>query len=272
MAERRCYAEAMESEAPEIDIGFNLDDAISRIHAAALEAGAVPPDDGRAKDPAHTAEAHLHSVDPGGRCSRSPCRVAGLGLALHEMTQFRAELETLAPFRLAAVSTHELLGAFRAVGADYLTGLLEHGKAAHRFEGQIDASVATHDHDLLCIRPVRILLKLADVFKELKEFDGKLREVFWSAELQQPGGKKRGARLLTAVCQHLYWGGVSYKEIHELAHGQSGNNGVADKIRMRVGSPDARSLFPRDHLVERDLPRATRSPAAKKRVRRGSSS
>jgi hypothetical protein len=66
-----------------------------------------------------------------------------------------------------------------------------------------------------------------------------------STELGQPSDRKRSTLLLTAVYQHLRWGGFTYREIAKLVpHSLRGQS--YRRIVNRALGEDARSLHPID--------------------------
>lgn len=230
------------------DVGFDVDKAIATLHREALAVGAVPADDPRAASPQHTARAHLHGLEPSS-CKRSPCRLAGVCHALIEITEHRAELERSKELLDVLEQTHEVskwLGksGFRYVEA--LNALVEHGKGRHASEATLRLAPPAHDHALLCVRPLRIMQPLTALLCSLDNFEEALRESVSSRALRQPADRKRADVLLTAVWQHLDWGGLTYAEIAKLVPDRNGPNGAAERVRARVRSKNARCVMPRE--------------------------
>lgn len=230
------------------DVGFDVEKAIAALHREALVAGAVPQDDHRAASPLQTARAHLHGLGRSS-CKRGPCRVAGLCHALVEIGEHRGELERSKELLEVLEQTHEVskwLGysGFRYVQA--LNALVEHGKARHASEENLGLARPAHDHALLCVRPLRIMRPLTAVLRSLDGFEEALRESVSSRALRQPADRKRADVLLTAVWQHLDWGGLTYAEIAKLVPDRNGPNGAAERVRARVRSKNARCVMPRE--------------------------
>src|SRR4051812_27323703 len=117
-----------------IGIGFDLEKAIVTLHREALAAGAVPSaksPDGIA--PEISAQAHLHGIEPP-RCTNSPCRLAGLCLALTELVQYRAEVRGLKPVLDALALTEEANIWLAKTGYEYAKALnawIEHSRERH---------------------------------------------------------------------------------------------------------------------------------------------
>src|SRR5262249_17341105 len=126
-----------------------------------------------------------------------------------------------------------------------IDAVLRRSEERHRFEAE-HPGLMIHDHELLCVRPLRILRTMTMLFQQLQGFDDELRGLAYSRELQQPGDTKRGDLLLTAVYQHLRWGQLKYAEIAELVPDGNGPKGAAERVRARVKSADQRSVRPRD--------------------------
>lgn len=260
-------------------VGFDVHKAIEVLHRAAVAAGAVPTGDGRAASPALTAAAHLHEFGAP-ICNKNPCRAAGLCLALHELVQYRAELEQLKPVLDAADLTEEASRWLGSVGFRYanaLDALVAYGKKQHAREKKINAAVPIHDHDRICVRPAQVYRLMTAFLVSLNRLDSDLRSTAWSRELQQPLYGKRNAPLLTAVWQHLDWGGFTYEAIFELVPTFKIPGNVKDAVRKRVRptrdkrvpeTPEAkraremaaRSLLPRDlHPAAPEAPKVERN-------------
>ncbi|MBI3206134.1 MAG: hypothetical protein HYZ29_31650 [Myxococcales bacterium] len=248
------------------DVGFDVGKAIAALHLEALAAGAAQ-DDPRAASPQHTARAHLHGLEPSS-CKRSPCRLAGFCHALAEITEHRTELERTKELLDVLEQTHEVskwLGnsGFRYVQA--LNALVEHGKDRHASEEKLRLARPAHDHALLCVRPLRIMRPLTAFLQSLDNFEDDLRELLLSRHLRQPADRKGADVLLTAVWQHLDWGGLTYAEIARLVPDRNGPNGAAERVRSRVRSKNARCVMPREFHPE--LAADRRRPDKRRRVR-----
>jgi hypothetical protein len=230
------------------DLGFDVKKAIAALHDAALAAGAVPKDDPRAASPEQTAFAHLHGLEPDS-CKRSPCRLAGLCHALGEITEHQAELVRSTELLDVMAQTHDVEKWLRNAGFLYvqaLNALVERGKARHAAGARLRLALLAHDHELLCVRPARILLRLTAFLQAVENFDDELRELLASRQLRQPASTKPADLLLTAVWQHLDWGGLTCDEIAKLVPDGNGVRGAADRVRKRVGSRNARCMMPRE--------------------------
>ena len=233
------------------NLGFDVDDALRALHAEAIKAGAVPNGDPRAESPLHTSMAHFHRDDQP-TCKKQPCRIWGLCLALYELVQYRDELKVAAPFIEAADQTENLRRAILDAGVNYhetfewfRTQSLEH----HRLDSEFDLGLPRHNHNLLCKRPQQILVSLTALEVLVEHFEGELRELTFSFELQQSNHEKRSSLLLTAVYQQLKRGGITYSEIAELVPDELGKKGADERVRKRVKSPNACSLVPANVLA-----------------------
>jgi hypothetical protein len=249
------------------DVGFDVDKAIATLHREALAVGAVPANDPRAASPQHTARAHLHGLEPSS-CKRSPCRLAGLSHALIEIIEHMAELERSTELLDVLEQTHEVskwLGksGFRYVQA--LSALVEHGKDRHAFEEKLRLARPAHNHALMCVRPLRIMRPLTAFLQSLDNFEDDLRELLLSRDLRQAADRKRADVLLTAVWQHLNWGGLTYAESAKLVPDRNGPKGAAERVRARVRSKNARCVMPREFHPE--LAADRRRPDKRRRPR-----
>ncbi len=214
--------------------------AIARLHAEAPTAGAQPSPHRRGEA---DYSSHLHGVESPPRCVVQPCRLGGLCHALYEVWQYQNEAQWGRPFLDAA----DEAGKFRAASAAFMETL---APVLHRvFE--MHNRVPFHDH-AICARAVRVFPSAVELTAELSEWEDAMRGLVWSEELRQPKGKKPAELLLTAVCQHLRWGGITYTEIARLVLGD-GSRHAAERIRKRVKeSVDARSLVPFELRVPAD--------------------
>ncbi len=227
-------------------VGFDVEKAIRSLHREAIKAGALTKDDPRAASPAQTAEAHLHGIGAQ-TCSERPCRLGGLCHALHELVDYQMERES--PLYDALVLTDEVKSWLSTAGRRYAIALdqwIDYGDQRHASERKFKTQpqISLHNHAELCERPRRILSNLQDLAKSLEDAD--LRAFFASHELVQASGKKRTALLLTAVWQHLDWGGIAYEEIFKLVPSDGPVSKPKDIVRKRVARAEARSLRPRE--------------------------
>ncbi len=237
-------------------IGFDVDAATLTLYRQALAAGAVADDIAGPDSPRDVAEAHLHTSRD--RCSKNPCRTAGLCHALYELVQYRAEVKDPQGLMSAAQATEEMRKAVRKCGDAYvptLRQLLQRSEENHRLDRDLGPREARSEHEILCVRPLEILAQMTALSMNLERFERELRGRMWSFELQQSGDKRPGDLLLTSVYQHLRWGGLSYKEIAELVPDMVGPLGAEERVRARVKSPNARS-FPPIEVHEESVRRA----------------
>jgi hypothetical protein len=223
-------------------LGFDLEAAISTLHTRALEAGAVPEGDWRAEDPWNTANAHMHGKD-GRSCTKTKCRVGGLCYALKELLFYKRGQAGAAPFIAAADDTETMCKAMFKAGGRYiktLERLRNDSQTLHQQE-------AEHHHEILCVRPAHILKLMIELQRSLVNFEDELRGLLWSFQLQQSSHAKGGHLLLSAVRQHLAWGGLEDEEIAELV--PDGLGTIGDSHLKRVDhsvrkEPNARCVVP----------------------------
>jgi hypothetical protein len=240
-------------------LGFDADAALDTLHKEAIKAGAVPQEDPRAGNPMSTAIAHLHTIQSD-RCRENPCRVAGLCHALFELVQYRAQADGAAEFIEAANETEVMFEA----GSRYLEMLDSLGKKAEEIlqrEIEQGPTFERHDHEVLCVLPRCICQQVTELQRSLELFEDKLRAMPSSFQLQQSSHQKNCTLLLTAVYQHLKWGGLKYAEIAKLVPDDLGRKGADDRVRHRVKEPNARSFVPAEL---RGKLRTERKPRAKK--------
>ncbi len=237
-------------------IGFDVDAATLTLYREALAAGATGDDIAGPDSPRDVAEAHLHTSRD--RCSRSPCRTAGLCHALYELVQYRAEAKDAEGLISAAQATEEMRKALQKCGDLYaptVERLLERSIAHHGLDRDLGPREARSEHEILCVRPAQVLTQMMTLLMNLERFEGELRGRMWSFELQQSSDKRPGDLLLTAVYQHLRWGRLTYKEIATLVPDMVGVRGAEERVRARVKSDNARSLMPIE-LYEESVQRA----------------
>lgn len=226
------------AEKKSVQLGFDLPKAIESLRAAAVTAGAFPPTDPRAQSPHHVAEAHVHGVENARHCRRHQCRLAGVCLALSEILIHEADIENLKPFFDAAAHADEVsVNLSRAQkGAEAATVLLEaNAGALQAGEGEKRTPV---EQAVLMVRATAVIRKHAEALAQ------GLRANAWSKHHQQPRTKKRSDLLLTAVWQHLDWGGLTYEEIFELVPGYGSCE--AERRRARADQDQERAL---DHAA-----------------------
>lgn len=126
--------------------------------------------------------------------------------------------------------------------------LEESSSALHERERELAAPGTLHNHQLTCVLPREALKHSVELLKILKVLDDKLPELIESSELKQAPTPNPRALLLTAVAQHLRWGGLKYREIMQLVpDGMSDDKG--ERVRQRVHAPDARTFVPGDVAV-----------------------
>lgn len=226
-------------------LGFDVAKAIESLRAAAVAAGAFPPTDPRAKLPHMVADAHVHGVGSVGRCRRNPCRLAGLCLALSEILAHELDIAELKPLLDAAVRADEVsvilsraqkeaAATFRLLKANVDVLQAREGKESRRVEEALELGRA-----IVAMR------------KHAEALAAGLRANAWSKQHHQRTTKKRSDLLLTAVWQHLDWGGLTYGEIFELVPSIGTVTKAKDVVRARVKAPNARSIMPRE--LHRDL-------------------
>jgi hypothetical protein len=206
-----------------------VEGALQRLHAAALAAGAPAGAPGQAN-----YFSHLHGIQSPPICEVQPCRLAGLCHALFELTQHQGEATWGKPILEAA---DEAANVQRAL-EKYLLAL---GPVLHQVVESHQRPF--HDHDV-CEQALRQLPVTIEFVAQLGDWEEALRERVWSRELRQPPGKKLADLLLTAVCQHLHWGGITYGEIAKLVLDDD-QTGADERIRNRVKkSEDNRAVHP----------------------------
>lgn len=233
-------------------LGFDLDCATYTLHREALAAAALPSNSAGPDGIADVAEAHLHGLEPS-RCSRRPCRTAGLCHALYELVQYRREVTDPQGIIAAANAAETMRKALQKAGNQFmpiLEKMLDQGDQRHRDAVQVGAVEARSEHEILCNRPGQLVVQLTRLLLNVDRFERELRGRVSSFELQQSGDKRSANLLLTAVYQHLHWGGISYAEIAALVPDDVGPRGAEERVRARVRSENARSLMPRELYEE----------------------
>jgi hypothetical protein len=137
-----------------------------------------------------------------------------------------------------------------------LEKLLGQSEQRHRDAVQLGVAEARSEHDILCMRPGQLIVQMTALLLNLERFERELRGRVSSFELQQSGDKRAANLLLTAVYQHLHWGGLSYAEIATLVPDELGPLGAKERVRSRVRSDNARSLMPVELYEEMQRRRA----------------
>ena len=233
-------------------IGFDVEGAIRTLHTEAVLAGALPKDDPRALSPEQTAEAHLHGFG-NIKCEQSPCRTAGLCHALYELLLYRSEASDVDGVVAAADETERVRKEFVKHGVEYLKALeklVEKSEERHQLLRAFGRKEPKAQHRVLCRFPARIMDEMIQLRVSLVRFEKELRGSVWSFQLQQSGDSRSADLLLTAVYQHLRWGGLKYKEIADLVPDGGGSRGRGERVRSRVKSDNACCLLPRERYGE----------------------
>lgn len=241
-------------------LGFDIDAATLTLYREALAAGAIANNADGPDGMSDVAGAHLHGLEPS-RCSRRPCRTAGLCHALYELVQYR--LEAPQGVVAAANAAEAMRKALQRAGDQFmpiLKNLIEQSDQRHREAVQLGIVEARSEHEILCTRPALLVVQVSELLLNVDRFERELRGRVSSFELQQSGDKRSGNLLLTAVYQHLHWGGLSYAEIAKLVPDEVGPRGAEERVRSRVRSENARSLMPRE-LYEEMVRRRTEKRA-----------
>jgi hypothetical protein len=176
-------------------------------------------------------------------CTASPGRLAGICHALHELEQYLAEISEGAAVLKAITEVENMRKLLARASDDFASALgrlMARGATHHDREREWGANILTHAHELRCLRPARA-----------------------------SAGDRRAARrpTLIALYKHLRWGGLGYAAISRLvpddlffqppstvpskADARKRERYAADRVRKRVQSGEAKSLFPREHLAEK---------------------
>lgn len=113
---------------------------------------------------------------------------------------------------------------------------------------------------MVCVGTFGVLAPAIELAAELRSFEATTRSLVWSRQLQQPAGKTPSELLLTAIYQHLRWGGLKYDEIEALVLGKRWK-GADERVRARVKAANARSLMPYEaEKFARAIPPPDRAP------------
>jgi len=164
------------------DEGFDLDIAVYNLHAAAIQAGALPERDPQAVSPAFTSMAHDHSNNLC-ECTKNPCRIQALCFALAEVVRYREESRALAHFIDAADKTADMRTDLQKLVSRYVPVLDwfdQQSIEEHRLERDLGPRLQRHFHEVLCVLPKEIresLGALQVLFDELEQLEGKLRGI-----------------------------------------------------------------------------------------------
>lgn len=247
---------------------FDVDTAIANLGREALRLGATPSLGCDPNDLYRLSFQHvlLHSVQhqvasfdpcqadakpayqPAERCLKRPCRLGAVCFALHELLQYKRELQSpLAQAIIATMNTaHKLWPLFREqilTFAPIVRELVQSNKELHEWEEKFGAPGSLHNHRLMCIVPRDILKHCVQALEQMKTLDDELPAQIEAAELAQiPFGNRR-ALLLTAVAQHLRWGKLSHPEIMRLVP-DGLNDDKGERVRQRARAANARTLLP----------------------------
>jgi hypothetical protein len=250
--------------------------AFASVTAAVCAEYGLAPDSPTARSPLALALRHIaqheNRRDPS-RCDRVPCRVGGLSFALYELAAYRADVEQGDDLVAAAEVVAELRSALRRLEpkiACVVAAIRARSEIAHEIEK--GGGPATHDHATWCERPSTLLARfdaLCAAVDGAPEAPGRLddliRSGYRSPEHRQRGDKKPADLCITAVCQHLAWGGFTNREIAgligELSPAPPDERPMSriddlrkrdrierdrkmaeDRVRKRVDSPDTRSI------------------------------
>lgn len=233
-------------------LGFDIDAATLTLYREALAAGAIPNNANGPDGIREVAEAHLHGLEPSG-CSLHPCRTAGLCHALYELVQYRREAADPHGVVAAANAAEAMRKALQKAGDQFmpiLEKLIEQSEQRHRDAVPLGSVEARSEHEILCTRPGQLVVQMTGLLLNVDRFERELRGRVSSFELQQSGDKRSANLLLTAVYQHLRWGGISCAEIATLVPDEVGPSGAEERVRSRVRSENARSLMPRELYEE----------------------
>lgn len=249
------------------DLGFDLEAAIKSLVAMAVRLQVLDVGDPRAADAFALAEAHIHHSGAG-TCTESQCRRGGVCHALADILVYKRESEQLGPLLRAAELTHPVRTWLDRDGHAYgqaLADLLESVQAA-----PAGTALRSLSRELVSERPARILYSLMAILAETEGFEDAVRDLFWSRELRQPGGRKRSQLLLTGTWQHLAWGGFSNTEILALVPPTTpgGRASKLERIRKRIDEPNARTMMPNELHPDLGVPvrrKRTQKPPPKKR-------
>ncbi len=230
------------------DLGFDLHAAISTLHAEALKTDNVPEEDSRSADAWLMATEHSHGMGERS-CRVRPCRLGGLCYALKELEWYRDTVNGTAQFIDAANETEVLRKALSKAAIRYrktIKRLVDNSEKIHSLDTEQVPHWQSHDHGVLCVRPRRIIQRMTELQMLLEVFEDKLRGIPQSFQLQQSSHGKHSHLLLTAVRQHLNWGGLSNAEIATLVPDGLGtkDDSHLERVRHAIRETNARSIVP----------------------------
>lgn len=224
---------------PPKSLRFDVEKAIDTLHAAALEAGAVPEWDrappGARPSAVRTALSHMHGVEHGA-CRAEPCRLGGFCHALWELFQYQAEVANQ-PIRTAIQQSVRFRRSVERAADAYVPTLTALEELAAQIAARGTALTAV-DNELFSVQPVRIVRTLVVLTTRLRALESALRQRSpepWSTELHETSRTKRRDALLAAVQAHLrLTGGLPYKEIASLI--PDGYGGTEKQAAERVAT------------------------------------
>jgi len=250
--------------------GFDVESAIANLGREALRLGAIPSLGCDPSDLYDVSFRHIvlhglpHEVAsfdpreigagpryrPAERCPNSPCRLGGVCFALHELLQYKRETgsrrsQAIIATMNAAYELWRLLREQILKCGPLVRELDETSRELHEWEQEHGALGMLHNHQLTCILPREALKHSVEVLRVLKTLDDKLPGLIETSELSQAPVPNRRALLLTAVAQHLRWGGITHKEIAQLVPDGMREDG-GERVRQRARATDARTLVPGD--------------------------
>ena len=236
--------------------GFDVRKAIRALHVAAVAARAFPPRDRRAKKAHLVATAHLHGIEQRRSCTRNPCRLAGLCLALFEVLQYERERKKLGPVLDAADTTEEAMALLVSARDRHATTVKRLNRYANRRKTKWENRSDRDGRRRLQNQARSLVPRFFELLTEVDTLARALLAVAWSPQHRQTSRRKRSDMLLTAVWQHLDWGGLTYTEIYELVPSLAVVEDVKDVVRKRVANANPRSLMPRElHPQLREEPK-----------------
>jgi hypothetical protein len=173
-----------------------------------------------------------------------PCRAAGVCFALHELTRDQFDATNYGELLAAADSLGELRKAILKESDGFTAALesisrvrdrLAEGDRSMEFEGR------RHLRDLTFVFPQLIFSLTGSLLTTLAAFEAGVRSLPSGGDLRQPTDQNTADLLLTAVYQHLRWGGLKFPEIARLIPDGKEGGDPADRARKRIDSADARS-------------------------------
>jgi hypothetical protein len=174
-------------------------------------------------DPLAAAITHmaLHSTDG---CVLEPCRGYGLAMAINELVVYGGQAAggaALLEFSEKVDRFAELLLKEGKVLAPAARVFAEESRAKHHANaaGPNEALLHATNHDLFCVRPLRIVQQLRALALDVRGYGPALRSVLGHPALHRPKRRGRGRPnddVLRAASQHLYRAGFSPAQISKL--------------------------------------------------------